>query len=50
MDTDRTIGEIAKEQILAQVKVIKPEPGDIIVAKLGIADMGKRSTPVDSNP
>ena len=40
MDTDKTIGEIAKDQILAQVKVIKPQPGDIVVAKLGTADMG----------
>jgi hypothetical protein len=40
MDTDRTIVNLAKEQIAAQVKVIKPQPGDIVVAKVGIADMG----------
>jgi len=45
MDTDRTVGEIAKEQILAQVKVIKPQPGDIVVAKLGLADMGDGMPP-----
>jgi hypothetical protein len=45
MDGDRTINDIVKDQIAAQVKVIKPQPGDIIVAKLGIVDMGEGMPP-----
>ena len=37
--------EKAKEQLLAQVKVLKLEPGDILVAKLGIVDMGDGMPP-----
>jgi hypothetical protein len=35
----------AKEQLAAQVKVLKLEPGDILVAKLGIANMGEGLPP-----
>lgn len=45
MDGDRTINDIVKDQIAAQVKVIKPQPGDIVVAKLGIMDMGDGMPP-----
>jgi hypothetical protein len=37
--------EKAKEQLAAQVKVLKLEPGDILVAKLGLADMGEGLPP-----
>lgn len=45
MDTDLILREIIKDQLVAQVKVIKPQPGDIIVAKLGLANMGDGLSP-----
>lgn len=40
MSLDQEIADHAITQAAAQVEVLKPEPGDIVIAKLGIMDMG----------
>jgi|SRR5208283_5919458 len=44
MDDDQ-ITRHASEQAAAQVVALKPEPGDILVVKLGIMDMGDSLPP-----
>ncbi len=45
MDDSIGIMKRVKEQVSAQVKVLRLEPGDILVAKLGIVDMGEGLPP-----